>query len=102
MICLRDDELGIVMAAAAPIDRSRRDAFLREVAAELGKLAALGPGVIARTCAAVQRRHLDVVTGLKGPRFDIAPKARGVSEMLPGDRRRYNPGRPRRQAVCNQ
>jgi len=44
MIRLSDSELTAVMAAARPIDVSRRDAFLQRVADELGRCNQLGPG----------------------------------------------------------
>jgi hypothetical protein len=53
-IRLSDSELRAVMAAAAPLDRDLRDPFLRAVANALrGKV--LGPGLMARECARLQR-----------------------------------------------
>ena len=59
MISLSDDELRIVMDAAAPIHPRDRGQFLRDVAAELAKYPELGPGVIGRVVAKVQKQHLN-------------------------------------------
>jgi hypothetical protein len=59
MLKLDDAELDIVMAACRPLDPHRRDAFMVEVAAELARYPELGPGVVHRVCATVQRRHYD-------------------------------------------
>jgi hypothetical protein len=56
---LSDDELTAVMAAARPLPVERRDAFLQEVAAELGHCNEIGPGVVHRVCAETQRRFFD-------------------------------------------
>jgi len=53
-----DDELMAVMEAARPIDPRCRDQFLRDVAAELAKYELLGPGIVGRVVAKVQRAHL--------------------------------------------
>ena len=51
---LSDSELDAVMAAAQPLEPSRRDAFLQQVAAQLqGRQ--IGPGLVHRVCAEVQR-----------------------------------------------
>ena len=56
---LSDSELDAVMAAARPIDRDQRDAFMQAVAAELRKAGgAVGPGVVHRICAELQRRFI--------------------------------------------
>ena len=56
-IALTDDELTAVMAAARPLDRDQRDAFLQAVAAELRKPGgAVGPGTVYRVCAELQRK----------------------------------------------
>jgi hypothetical protein len=57
-ISLSDDELAAVMAAAAPIHPRERDQFLRDVAAELSKHLEIGPGVVGRVTAKIQRQHL--------------------------------------------
>jgi hypothetical protein len=54
---LTDDER-IVMEAARPIPPRDRDQFLRDVAAELAKYSELGPGIIGRVTAKLQRQHL--------------------------------------------
>jgi hypothetical protein len=58
-IHLSDDELDAVMAAARPIAVERRDAFLQDVATLLHGCGEIGPGVVHRICAEVQRRHFD-------------------------------------------
>jgi hypothetical protein len=59
MISLSDDELRIVMEAARPIPARDRDQFLRDVAAELAKYPELGPGVVGRVVAKIQRQPLN-------------------------------------------
>ena len=47
------------MAAARPLDRNQRDAFLQAVAAELRKAGgSVGPGTVHRICAELQRRFI--------------------------------------------
>ena len=48
-------EMAAVMDAARPIPPHQRDAFLRDVFDELGKYEVLGPGIIGRVTAKVQR-----------------------------------------------
>jgi hypothetical protein len=57
-IRLTDDELSAVMSAARPIAVERRDAFLQAVAAELCGCE-VGPGLVHRICAQVQRQFFD-------------------------------------------
>jgi hypothetical protein len=54
-IRLTDSELDAVMAAARPLPVAQRDAFLRQVASDLGGCAELGPGVVYRVAAHIQR-----------------------------------------------
>jgi hypothetical protein len=57
-LALNDEEMAAVMDAATPLAPSQRDAFLRDVAAELAKCPhALGPGSVYRTAREVQRRY---------------------------------------------
>jgi hypothetical protein len=58
-IRLSDSELDAVMAAARPIAVERRDAFLQEIAIMLHSCVEIGPGVLHRIVAEVQRRHFD-------------------------------------------
>jgi hypothetical protein len=58
-IRLTDDELDALMAAARPLAVERRDAFLQEVASWLKRCGELGPGVVYRVCAEVQRQFFD-------------------------------------------
>ena len=57
MVKLTDSELDAVMAAARPLDVAMRDAFLQQVARELGRCPEIGPGVVGRVCAEVQARY---------------------------------------------
>jgi hypothetical protein len=59
LIRLTDDELTAVLRAAQPIAIDRRDKFLQQVADELARCGEIGPGVVHRICAAVQRAHFD-------------------------------------------
>ena len=57
---LTDDELDIVMNACRPIAPHRRNAFMTDIASELSRYPELGPGVVHRACATVQKKHFDV------------------------------------------
>jgi hypothetical protein len=58
-IRLTDSELDAVMAAARPIPIERRDAFLQQVAVTLQGCNEIGPGVVYRVAAQVQREFFD-------------------------------------------
>jgi hypothetical protein len=55
---LPDHDFVRLMEAAAPITVSDRDAFLKDVAAELGQHEVVGPGLLHRIISEVQRRYL--------------------------------------------
>jgi hypothetical protein len=69
MISLSDSELAAVMAAARPIDPRERDAFLRDVVAELAKYPELRDG---------QKEFL-----ISLPGKELLPKNR--TRMIPDD-----------------
>jgi hypothetical protein len=54
-LSLSDDEFAAVQAAAAPIHPMQRDAFLKALAAELERHPVVGPGVVFRAAAALQK-----------------------------------------------
>ena len=54
---LPDHDFVRLMEAAAPITVSDRDAFLKDVAAELGQHEMVGPGLLHRIISEVQRRY---------------------------------------------
>ena len=58
-ISLSDDELRIVMDCAQPLAPKDRDAFLRDVAAELEQRHQRGPGAIYRACRELQKKYFD-------------------------------------------
>jgi hypothetical protein len=58
-VSLSDDELAIVMDCARPLDPKARDAFLRDIAAELAKHAERGLGLVHRLVRDLQRRYFD-------------------------------------------
>ena len=58
-IRLTDAELDAVMSAARPLAVEMRDPFLRAVATALEGSKVIGPGVVARTCAELQRQFFD-------------------------------------------
>jgi hypothetical protein len=58
-IRLSDSELDAVMAAARPLAVDRRDAFLQAVAGALQGCGEIGPGVVHRVCAEIQRAFFD-------------------------------------------
>jgi hypothetical protein len=57
-LSLDDDELSILMHLAEAVPVEHRDAFLRNVAEALGAYSVLGPGIVSRTAASLQRRYI--------------------------------------------
>ena len=55
---LPEHEFGRLMEAAAPITVLDRDAFLKDVAAELGQHEVVGPGLLHRVISEVQRPYI--------------------------------------------
>ena len=55
---LTDHDFERLMQAAKPLPVSDRDAFLRDVAAELGQHEVVGPGLLHRIISEVQRRYI--------------------------------------------
>jgi hypothetical protein len=55
-LSLSDDEYAAVMRAAEPVHRLQRDAFLQALARELEKHSTIGPGVVHRCAAQLQRQ----------------------------------------------
>jgi hypothetical protein len=58
-IKLNDDELAVVMSAARPLPVACRDHFLQEVASALQGYDEIGPGIVHRVIAQVQREFFD-------------------------------------------
>jgi hypothetical protein len=54
-LSLTDDEMNAVQAAAAPVHPLQRDAFLKALAVELERYPVVGPGVVHRCAAALQK-----------------------------------------------
>jgi hypothetical protein len=55
---LTDHDFDRLMQATKPLPVSDRDAFLRDVAAELGQHEVVGPGLLHRVISEVQRRYI--------------------------------------------
>jgi hypothetical protein len=55
-LAINDAEIAAVQAAAAPIHPLQRDAFLKALALELERHPVVGPGVVFRAAAELQRR----------------------------------------------
>jgi hypothetical protein len=55
---LTDHDFARLMQAAKALSVSDRDAFLRDVAAELGQNEVVGPGLLHRVVSEVQRRYI--------------------------------------------
>jgi hypothetical protein len=55
---LTDDEYDAVQAAAAPIRPHQRDDFLRSLAVELARHPVIGPALVHRCAAELQRRFV--------------------------------------------
>jgi hypothetical protein len=76
-LALTDDELSAVQRAAAPIHPGQRDAFLKALAEELELHPIVGPGLVHRLAAELQRRF--VIAPERGtsvtaePREQLAP-----------------------------
>jgi hypothetical protein len=56
-LVLTDDEMAIIRDRATPLAPRDRGEFLREVATELENHEMLGPGLVARVCARLQRQY---------------------------------------------
>lgn len=54
-LSLNDDEYNAVQAAAAPIHPLQRDAFLKALAVELERNPVVGPGLVHRVAAELQK-----------------------------------------------
>jgi hypothetical protein len=57
-LSLSDDEYNAVQAAAAPIHPLQRGAFLKALAGELEQHPVVGPGLVHRLAADIQRRYV--------------------------------------------
>ena len=57
-LSLSDDEYAAVMQAAGPIHPQQRDDFLRSLAAELRHHPVVGPGLVHRLAADLQRGYV--------------------------------------------
>ena len=55
-LALNDDEYAAVMQVAGPVHRLQRAALLKALANELEKCPVIGPGVVFRCAADLQRR----------------------------------------------
>ena len=55
---LTDHDFDRMMQAAKPVAVPDRDAFLKDVAAELGQHEVVGPGLLHRVIREVQRRYI--------------------------------------------
>ena len=55
---LPDHDFDRLMQAAKPVPAPDRDAFLKDVAAELGQHEVVGPGLLHRVISEVQRRYI--------------------------------------------
>src|SRR3954471_20774341 len=70
---LTDHDFDRLMQAAKPIQVSDRDAFLKDVAAELGQHEVVGPGLLHRVISEVQPRYIATKEPLRAePRAHIA------------------------------
>jgi hypothetical protein len=58
-LALSDEEMTVVLTLAAPIERARRDAFLRAVTAALAASPARGAGVAHCVAREIQRAFFD-------------------------------------------
>ena len=77
-LSLSDDEYSAVMQAAWPIHQQERDDFLRALAAELKRRPTIGPGLVHRLCAELQRKY--VVTARAEAATAAAPRHPGARQ----------------------
>jgi hypothetical protein len=73
-LSLSDDEYAAIMHAAAPIHPLQRDAFLKALAVELERHPVVGPGVVHRCAAELQKTF--VVAAHSEPSLAPAQRAR--------------------------
>ena len=66
MLRLTDTELDIVFAAAHPLEVSRRDEFLQDVAKHLAALPVRGVGAVYQIVREIQHRHWDPPSCVEG------------------------------------
>jgi hypothetical protein len=74
-ISLSDPEYSAVMAAAEPIHPQQRGDFLQALAVELERQPVVGPGLVHRLAADLQRRY---VVEARQEATAMSPKPRGV------------------------
>jgi hypothetical protein len=55
---LNDEEMTAVMQAAGPIHPRQRDDFMRTLSAELERYSVVGPGLVHRLAADLQRKYV--------------------------------------------
>jgi hypothetical protein len=77
-LSLNDDEYLVVQAAAAPVHPSQRGDFLQALAVELERQPAIGPGVVHRLAADVQRRY---VVEARAEAGSMPPKHRSAYQV---------------------
>jgi hypothetical protein len=67
MLRLTDSEMTTVLNAAKPLDVSRRDEFLQEVATALAAMPMRGDGRVYQVVREIQRKHFDPPFNESGP-----------------------------------
>jgi hypothetical protein len=76
-LSLSDDEYAAVQAAAAPIHPLQRGAFVKALAAELERHPVVGPGVVHRCAAALQKTFV-----VAGAQRDLALRRAATPRLL--------------------
>jgi hypothetical protein len=99
-LSLTDDEYAAVEAAAAPVHHLQRSAFLKALAAELERYPVVGPGIVHRCAAALQKTFVVAAQQRNGPcaaSFEGEPGGRlsGVEPSLGSDAPPSGSPRPR-------
>jgi hypothetical protein len=59
LLSLSDNQIGIIMAAASPLQPDERSKFFEAVAVRLVSVPVLGDGSVARICRETQRAFFD-------------------------------------------
>ena len=84
LLSLNDDECNAVQAAAAPIHPLQRDTFLKALAVELERHPVVGPGVVHRRAAELQKSFGVVAHSetLRAPGGALSRKARAPTTAI--------------------
>jgi hypothetical protein len=75
-LALTDEELTAVIYAASPLEPGERSAFLMDVADALARLPNVGPGLLHRVLAEIQRKHFSPAVEIALPGTAVVSAAK--------------------------